>query len=66
MTFPVGGPLRNCFTLVEADTEYEARLSLMDEYGRSGWAGIYPATDKDRLVDRYGLMFIPFGPVVPS
>lgn len=65
VTFPVGGPLRNCYTVLEAPTELEARLILMDEYGRTGWAGIYPESEKARVIDRHGLGFIPFGPVTP-
>ena len=65
VTFPLGGPLRNCYTLLDADCELDARLVLMDEYGRSGWAGIYPASAEGRMRDEHGLAFIPFGPVRP-
>jgi hypothetical protein len=65
VTFPIGGPLRNCYSAVEADSEYDARLLLMDEYGREGWAGIYGETAEGRM-KTHGLRFIPFGPVVPS
>ena len=63
VTFPIGGPLRNCYTIVEAATELAARLVLMDEYGREGWAGIYREHEYDRAVGQYGLHYIPFGPV---
>lgn len=63
VTFPVGGPLRNCYTTVEAPSELEARYLLMDDYGRTGWAGIYRMADKARVVDRHGLAFIPYGPI---
>ena len=71
VTFPgVRHPLRDCYTTVEADTEYEARLVIIDVYGRgdpeghSGFGSVY-STPEQAGVTRYNLRFVPFGVVTP-
>lgn len=66
VTFPMSSPLRNCYTTIDADTEIDARLRVMDEYGASGFGGVYPEWEKERTVDAYGLALIPFGPLGPG
>ena len=70
VTFPVGGVLRDCYTTIDAENEYQARLQIIEVYGRgdpeghSGFGSVYPNTHQAG-VERFGLTFIPFGVLHP-
>jgi hypothetical protein len=66
VTFPMLSPLRDCYTTIDADTEYDARLRVVDEYGTAGFGSVYPEWEKARAVDKYDLALIPFGPLRPQ
>ena len=63
VTFPVGGPLRGCYTTVDADDEVSARYLVLDEYGRDGFGAVYPFSQGSVIAERFDLERIPFGPL---
>lgn len=64
VTFPVGGPLRHCFTVIDAVDEESARILTVREYGNDGFGALYPANDRAiEMVAKYELTGIPFGPL---
>jgi hypothetical protein len=63
VTFPVGGPLRGCYTIVEADDEETARYRVIDEYTRDGFGALYSEHLGRPIVATYDLKLIPFGPL---
>lgn len=62
ITFPIGGPLADRYSEIEAADELSARLATIGVYGQRGWAGIYRA-DKEaqQMVVRHALHPVVFG-----
>ena len=62
ITFPVGGPLADRYSEIEAHDELCARLAIIGVYGQRGWAGVYRAdAAAQEMVEKHALFPISFG-----
>jgi len=58
-TFGSGSNYKNCFTVVEAKSEIEAREIILSKIGNV-WAFCYREKEFEGQVDKFGLREIPF------
>ena len=63
VTFPVGGPLADSYTEIDALDEHTARLAVIGVYGTRGWAGIHDSDLKatTAMIVRYDLTCVVLG-----
>lgn len=57
----MGRPLRHCYTILERETEEEARNVMLQSphFGNKNWSMIYKNA-QDAGVIKYNLAFVPF------
>ena len=63
-TFGVGHRNHDRFVKIEAANEIDARLLMIEEYGRE-WSSVYLWDDFVPQIDQYGYVELPFGEVRP-
>lgn len=56
-----GRSLRNCYTVIEAETEQEARDTMLfsPHYGNKNWSAIYKSAQAAGVIE-YSMTFVPF------